>query len=213
MVDADLVEVMIALPGQLFFNTQIPACLWYLAKDKRTRRGEVLFVDGDVIVIIAAHMPRRNVDPGDLVAWDLRRARREQDALDLVGHLQILIEPLFLRGFGENAGGGERESRLLRDRFENLKFALEERLAVFGPGHQEHPQILPAVDERSEQRAGGAARSVPGRLEAGVVWVNSWFLRDLRTAFGGMKQSGIGREGGVHSLEFYTETKNVCVKL
>jgi aminomuconate-semialdehyde/2-hydroxymuconate-6-semialdehyde dehydrogenase len=50
-------------------------------------------------------------------------------------------------------------------------------------------------------------------VEAGVVWVNSWFLRDLRTPFGGSKRSGIGREGGVHSLEFYKELKNVCVKL
>ena len=48
-------------------------------------------------------------------------------------------------------------------------------------------------------------------LNAGLVWINSWFLRDLRTPFGGSKQSGIGREGGVHSLEFYTELRNVCV--
>jgi len=54
---------------------------------------------------------------------------------------------------------------------------------------------------------------VADQLEAGIVWVNSWFLRDLRTPFGGSKQSGIGREGGVHSLEFYTELKNVCIKL
>ncbi|WP_028455572.1 class I SAM-dependent DNA methyltransferase [Chitinilyticum litopenaei] len=45
MVDADVVEVMIALPGQLFFNTQIPACLWFLSKTKTTRQGEVLFID------------------------------------------------------------------------------------------------------------------------------------------------------------------------
>ncbi len=57
------------------------------------------------------------------------------------------------------------------------------------------------------------AHRVSARIEAGIVWVNSWFLRDLRTPFGGMKQSGIGREGGVHSLEFYTELKNVCIKL
>ncbi|OPK05590.1 MULTISPECIES: 2-hydroxymuconic semialdehyde dehydrogenase [Pseudomonas] len=57
------------------------------------------------------------------------------------------------------------------------------------------------------------AHRVAGQIEAGIVWVNSWFLRDLRTAFGGSKQSGIGREGGVHSLEFYTELKNICVKL
>ena len=57
------------------------------------------------------------------------------------------------------------------------------------------------------------AHRVAGQVEAGIVWVNSWFLRDLRTPFGGSKQSGVGREGGVHSLEFYTEMKNVCIKL
>jgi aminomuconate-semialdehyde/2-hydroxymuconate-6-semialdehyde dehydrogenase len=57
------------------------------------------------------------------------------------------------------------------------------------------------------------AHRVAARIEAGIVWVNSWYLRDLRTPFGGAKQSGIGREGGVHSLEFYTELRNVCIKL
>ncbi|KAA0696206.1 2-hydroxymuconic semialdehyde dehydrogenase [Halopseudomonas laoshanensis] len=57
------------------------------------------------------------------------------------------------------------------------------------------------------------AHRVAAQVEAGIVWVNSWFLRDLRTSFGGSKQSGIGREGGVHSLEFYTELKNICIKL
>ncbi|THF61853.1 2-hydroxymuconic semialdehyde dehydrogenase [Pseudothauera nasutitermitis] len=57
------------------------------------------------------------------------------------------------------------------------------------------------------------AHRVAAQIEAGLVWVNSWFLRDLRTPFGGARQSGIGREGGVHSLEFYTELKNVCIKL
>ncbi len=57
------------------------------------------------------------------------------------------------------------------------------------------------------------AHRVAQKMEVGLSWVNSWFLRDLRTPFGGSKQSGIGREGGVHSLEFYTELKNVCIKL
>ena len=57
------------------------------------------------------------------------------------------------------------------------------------------------------------AHRVAQRMDVGLAWVNSWFLRDLRTPFGGAKQSGIGREGGVHSLEFYTELKNVCIKL
>jgi aminomuconate-semialdehyde/2-hydroxymuconate-6-semialdehyde dehydrogenase len=50
-------------------------------------------------------------------------------------------------------------------------------------------------------------------LQAGIVWVNCWMLRDLRTPFGGVKQSGVGREGGVDALRFFTEAKNVCIKL
>jgi len=57
------------------------------------------------------------------------------------------------------------------------------------------------------------AHRVSAQIDVGICWVNCWFLRDLRTPFGGSKQSGIGREGGVHSLEFYTELRNICVKL
>jgi aminomuconate-semialdehyde/2-hydroxymuconate-6-semialdehyde dehydrogenase len=57
------------------------------------------------------------------------------------------------------------------------------------------------------------AHRVADRLETGIVWVNCWLLRDLRTPFGGMKHSGLGREGGFEALRFYTEPKNVCVKI
>ncbi len=57
------------------------------------------------------------------------------------------------------------------------------------------------------------AHRVAAQIDCGLTWVNSWFLRDLRTPFGGSKKSGIGREGGVHSLEFYTELRNICIKL
>ncbi|HUO85042.1 MAG TPA: aldehyde dehydrogenase [Thermoanaerobaculia bacterium] len=57
------------------------------------------------------------------------------------------------------------------------------------------------------------AHRVARHLECGIVWVNTWMLRDLRTPFGGVKQSGVGREGGLEALRFFTEAKNVCVKL
>ena len=50
------------------------------------------------------------------------------------------------------------------------------------------------------------------QLQAGMVWVNTWLMRDLRTPFGGVKDSGIGREGGFEALRFFTEAKNVCIK-
>lgn len=59
----------------------------------------------------------------------------------------------------------------------------------------------------------GTAHRVAKQVEVGITWVNCWFLRDLRTPFGGSKSSGIGREGGVHSLEFYSELNNVCIKI
>lgn len=49
------------------------------------------------------------------------------------------------------------------------------------------------------------------KLETGIVWVNCWLVRDLRTPFGGMKKSGIGREGGMEALHFFTEAKNICI--
>ena len=54
---------------------------------------------------------------------------------------------------------------------------------------------------------------VAPQMEAGLVWVNTWFLRDLRAPFGGVKLSGIGREGGQHSLRFYAEPTNICIKV
>jgi aminomuconate-semialdehyde/2-hydroxymuconate-6-semialdehyde dehydrogenase len=57
------------------------------------------------------------------------------------------------------------------------------------------------------------AHRMAAEIKVGLCWINSWFLRDLRTAFGGSKASGIGREGGVHSLEFYTDLRNVMIKL
>ncbi|RYZ24204.1 MAG: aldehyde dehydrogenase [Chitinophagaceae bacterium] len=57
------------------------------------------------------------------------------------------------------------------------------------------------------------ANRVAAQVEAGITWVNCWLLRDLRTPFGGIKNSGVGREGGWDALRFFTEAKNVCVQL
>jgi aminomuconate-semialdehyde/2-hydroxymuconate-6-semialdehyde dehydrogenase len=57
------------------------------------------------------------------------------------------------------------------------------------------------------------AHRFSAQLESGIVWVNTWLLRDLRTPFGGVKHSGVGREGGWEALRFFTEPQNVCVEL
>lgn len=57
------------------------------------------------------------------------------------------------------------------------------------------------------------AARVAQKIQTGIVWVNCWLVRDLRTPFGGMKNSGVGREGGWEALRFFTEPKNVCIKI
>lgn len=57
------------------------------------------------------------------------------------------------------------------------------------------------------------AHRVAGKVHSGIIWVNCWLLRDLRTPFGGFNNSGMGREGGWEALKFFTDTKNVCIEL
>jgi aminomuconate-semialdehyde/2-hydroxymuconate-6-semialdehyde dehydrogenase len=57
------------------------------------------------------------------------------------------------------------------------------------------------------------AHTMAAQLQAGIVWINTWMLRDLRTPFGGMGQSGLGREGGGEAMRFFTEPRNVCIAL
>jgi aminomuconate-semialdehyde/2-hydroxymuconate-6-semialdehyde dehydrogenase len=57
------------------------------------------------------------------------------------------------------------------------------------------------------------AHRMAEKLESGIIWINCWLLRDLRTPFGGVKDSGMGREGGFEALKFFTEEKNVCIKI
>jgi aminomuconate-semialdehyde/2-hydroxymuconate-6-semialdehyde dehydrogenase len=80
-----------------------------------------------------------------------------------------------------------------------------------------------ALDRANSTRYGLAAmvwtsdlsrgHRVAAGLHTGIVWVNCWMVRDLRTPFGGMKQSGVGREGGTDALRFFTEPKNICIGL
>lgn len=122
----------------------------------------------------------------------------------------------------ERDGGAFIEPTVVRGLAEDARCVREE---IFGPVchvapfDSEEQAIHLANDTRyglaaavwttNLQRAHRVARA----MEVGITWVNDWFLRDLRTPFGGVKLSGIGREGGMHSLAFFSETQNICVKL
>jgi len=115
------------------------------------------------------------------------------------------IEPTIITGLG-------RESRCVREEIFGpvvtvLPFDTEEE--VLEQVNDTHYGLSASVWTTDVKRAARFS----AQIEAGMVWVNTWFLRDLRTPFGGMKHSGLGREGGVHSMDFYTEQTNVTLKL
>lgn len=113
------------------------------------------------------------------------------------------VEPTVLVGLGERARTNREE--IFGPVCHVAPFDTEEE--AWSLANDSEFGLAATVWTRDVGRAHRAGRA----LEAGLVWVNCWFLRDLRTPFGGMKASGIGREGGVHSLDFYSELTNVCV--
>jgi len=122
----------------------------------------------------------------------------------------------------ERDGGAFIEPTIMRGLAEDARCVKEE---IFGPVCHVAPfeSEEEAVHLANDTRYGLAAaiwtsnlqraHRVARQMEVGIAWVNDWFLRDLRTPFGGVKLSGIGREGGAHSLAFFSEPMNICVKL
>lgn len=114
------------------------------------------------------------------------------------------VEPTVIVGLG-------RESRCVREEIFGpvitvIPFDTEEE--VIEQANDTHYGLSASIWTNDIKRA----VRVSSQIEAGMVWVNTWFLRDLRTPFGGMKHSGIGREGGAHSFDFYSELTNITLK-
>jgi aminomuconate-semialdehyde/2-hydroxymuconate-6-semialdehyde dehydrogenase len=166
--------------------------------------------------------PQQEADMGPLIS----RAHREK----VLSYYRLARSERgeFVCGGGAPSFGDERdagafiEPTIIRGLTESARCVREE---IFGPvchiapfdGEDEAIALAndtpyglaAAVWTTNLQRAHRVARA----MEVGICWVNDWFLRDLRTPFGGVKLSGIGREGGMHSLAFFSETQNICVKL
>jgi aminomuconate-semialdehyde/2-hydroxymuconate-6-semialdehyde dehydrogenase len=119
-------------------------------------------------------------------------------------------------------GGAFLEPAVVTGLSPSCRTAREE---IFGPVVTVHPfaSEAEAIDIANGVRYGlsaslwtrdlSRAHRVSAGLDTGMVWVNTWLLRDLRVPFGGVKDSGVGREGGTHSLDFFSESRNVCIKV
>ena len=150
----------------------------------------------------------------DKVLSYYRLARSEHDEIVCGGGVPhfgderdagAFIEPTIIRGLSEEARCVKEE--IFGPVCHVAPFDSEEEAVRLA--NDTRYGLAAAVWTSNLQRAHRVAR----QMEVGITWVNDWFLRDLRTPFGGVKLSGIGREGGVHSLAFFSEPMNICVKL
>jgi type I restriction enzyme M protein len=154
MVDADVVEVMVALPGQLFFNTQIPACLWFLVKDKPQRRGEVLFIDARKLATMISRVQCELTDEvidriaGTVAAW--RGAAGAGEYADVAGYCRSV-------GLAEIAEHGHV---LTPGRYVGAE-------AVEDDGEGFEAKMLALTEKLGEQMAKGAELDAVIRLKLG----------------------------------------------
>jgi aminomuconate-semialdehyde/2-hydroxymuconate-6-semialdehyde dehydrogenase len=140
---------------------------------------------------------------------------KQEGGTVLTGGKRVILE-------GENRDGYFIEPTVIEGLDENCRTNKEE---IFGPVVTIAPfeNVDDAVRVANCTEYGLAAtiwtsnlniaHQVAAQLDTGIVWINTWLLRDLRTPFGGVKNSGVGREGGVEALKFFTEAQNVCIEL
>ena len=142
MVDADVVEVMVALPGQLFFNTQIPACLWFLTKQKQTRQGEVLFIDarklGSMISRVQSELTDEVIERigNTVAAWRGEPLKEGEIYTDIPGYCRsVKLEEIRQHGHvltpGRYVGAEEVEDddEAFADKMQKLTEKLGEQMA------------------------------------------------------------------------------------
>jgi len=174
----------------------------FVAATEKLKIGDPLDESSDVGALISAdHLKKvtgyialAKQEGGTIVSGGRRVDRRG-----------YFLEPTIITGLGTNC-------RVLQEEIFGpvvtvTPFDGEEEAIAFA--NSTRYGLASTVWTRDLQRA----HRVAAAIDSGTVWINCWLLRDLRVPFGGMRESGVGREGGFESLNFFTEAKNVCVKL
>lgn len=174
----------------------------FMAATKRLRIGDPLEETTDVGALISeAHLQKvmgyidlAKKEGGKIITGGKRVARRG-----------YFVEPTVVTGL-------DCECRVLQEEIFGPVVTItpfDDEAEAIAFANSTRYGLSSSVWTRDLQRA----HRVAAAIDSGTVWINCWLLRDLRVPFGGMKESGVGREGGFESLNFFTEAKNVCVKL
>jgi aminomuconate-semialdehyde/2-hydroxymuconate-6-semialdehyde dehydrogenase len=228
-------------PTILFADADLDAALAGILRSSFTNQGQICLCGSRLIVeesIFSAFLDRFVAAAGALVIGDPTDERTEVGAVISAAHRDKIESYVALARSdgGRILCGGERPTALpprCRDGFFVAPTVITglpmgcrvNQEEIFGP-------VVTVTPFKTEEEALALANDSPyglaaslwtgnvtrahrvaERIACGTVWVNTWLLRDLRVPFGGMRQSGLGREGGDEAIRFFTEAKNVCVKL
>ncbi|MEX2462585.1 MAG: aldehyde dehydrogenase [Paenibacillaceae bacterium] len=224
-------------PNIIFADSNLDEVIETTLKSSFINQGEVCLCGSNIYVERSAYqefLDKFVAKSKELIVGDPFEGKTKVGALiseehyeRVVGYIKLAIEEggTILLG-GKRPEGLEKgyylEPTIITGLHRNCRVVKEE---IFGPVVNVIPfdteeDVLEQVNDTQYGLSASVwtndlrrAHRVAGQIEVGIVWVNTWFLRDLRTPFGGSKQSGIGREGGLHSFEFYSELKNICIKL
>jgi aminomuconate-semialdehyde/2-hydroxymuconate-6-semialdehyde dehydrogenase len=206
-----------------------------------SNQGEICLAGSRILVEekLYPEFLERFVDAArDLAVGDPRDRGTDLGALVSAGHREKVLSYLEIareEGARVRLGGGVPED--LPPRCRDGYFVLPTVLTDLDPGGRVMQEeifgpVVTVTPFRTEAEALAIANGTPyglaasiwtrdldrahrvaAAVESGIIWVNCWMLRDLRTPFGGMKQSGVGREGGEEAIRFFTEPRNVCIRL
>jgi aminomuconate-semialdehyde/2-hydroxymuconate-6-semialdehyde dehydrogenase len=174
----------------------------FIAATKQLRIGDPLDGSTDVGALISAAHLQKVTGYIELAQQEGGTIAAGGNRLDRKGYF---VEPTIITGLGCECRTVQEE--IFGPVVTVTPFDGEEEAIAFA--NATRYGLSASVWTRDLQRA----HRVAAAIDTGTVWINTWLLRDLRVPFGGMRESGVGREGGFASLEFFTEAKNVCVKL
>ena len=227
-------------PNIIFADADLDACVEKTVRSSFMNQGEICLCGSRILVeesIYPEFLKRFVTATKSLKVGDPSDAENFMGALVSKEHMQKVLGFIALakKSGGEILAGGEQVDpggRCANGYFiaptiisglpQNCAVVQEE---IFGPvvTVSTFKNDKEAVDLANDVRYGlsasvwtrdlSRAHRISEALDVGLVWVNTWMLRDLRAPFGGVKASGVGREGGNHSIDFYTEVKNVCINV
>ena len=217
-------------PTIVYDDVEIAATARHVARAAFTNQGEICLCGSRIFVqrtileeftsALIAETQRFVV--GDPLESDTRTGAVVNAAHmeKILGYIELAKHRVFLEG--RCAGGFFIEPTLIGGLPQQCRVNREE---IFGPvatiiPFDSEDEVIAMANDTDYGLAASIwttnvhrAHRTANRLESGIVWINTWLMRDLRTPFGGMKHSGVGREGGTEALRFFTEPKNICLQI